>query len=136
MKPRGFLFLLVCICLLGPATRLPAQTTFQRTYGDTLPDHGRSVAQIADGGYIITGETGPPGAGSFDVWLIRTDVSGDTMWTRTYGGAYRDRGCSVAQTADGGYVITGLTRSFGAGQNDVYLIKTNSDGNAPAIAEP
>jgi hypothetical protein len=94
------------------------------------------VAQTTDGGYVIAGETKSYGAGESDAWLIKTDASGDTMWTRTYGGSDIEVGCSVAQTADGGYVIAGLTGSYGAGNWDAWLVKTDSTGNCAAIAEP
>jgi len=61
------------------------------------------------------------------VGLIKTDSTGDTIWTKTYHES-GDYGQSVAQTADGGYVVVGSTRSFGAGNIDVYLIKTNCAG--------
>ncbi|MEA3310925.1 MAG: hypothetical protein U9Q76_01765, partial [candidate division WOR-3 bacterium] len=90
---------------------VPAQA-WERTYGGNGDDEGRSVQQTSDGGYIIAGETYSFGAGGYDVYLIKTDASGDTIWTRTYGGSKDDRGRSVQETSDGGYIIAGWTNSF------------------------
>jgi len=106
-----------------------AQQTWQRTYGGTNDEYGQSVQQTADGGYIVTGGTYSFGAGNGDVWLVKTNASGDTLWTRTYGGTDWDEGYSVQQTSDGGYIVAGTTYSFGAGYEDVYLIKTNASGD-------
>jgi hypothetical protein len=105
------------------------------TYGGAGYDEGWSVQQTSDTGYIITGITSSFGAGGCDVYLIKTDVDGDTLWTRTYGGAAYDRAYSARQTAEGGYIMAGTTTSFGAGGYDVYLIKTDSLGNV-GVAEP
>ena len=104
-------------------------TVWTRTIGGSGDDWGSSVQQTADGGYIIAGVTKSRGAGGSDVYLVKTDGSGDTTWTRTFGGSASDQGCSVQQTADGGYVIAGWTCSFGAGDGDVYLVKTNGLGD-------
>jgi len=104
-------------------------TLWTRTYGGVYDDQGRSVQQTTEGGYIIAGFTGSFGAGSRDVYLVKTDSSGDTLWTRTYGGSEHDCGYCVEQTPDGGYIIAGATSSFGAGAGDVYLLKTNSWGD-------
>jgi hypothetical protein len=114
--------------ILVPAT-LSAQTTFERTYGGSYADFGRSAQQTVDGGYIIAGETKSFGAGSFDVHLIKTDSTGDALWTRTFGGDTVDVGACVQQTVDGGYVVAGWTQSFGAGGFDVYLVKTDANGD-------
>ncbi len=106
-----------------------AQQRWERIYGGTDSDGGRSVRQTSDGGYVVTGETWSFGAGGYDVYLIKTNSSGDTLWTKTYGGTSDDYGNSVQQTQDGGYIVAGLTGSYGAGINDFYLIKTNANGD-------
>jgi len=103
-----------------------AQQMWERTYGGAGNDYGYSVQQTTDSGYIVAGTTKSFGDGT-QVYLIRTDASGDTLWTRTYGGAGYDSGYSVQQTLDGGYVVAGTTTSFGNG-SEVYLIKTDTSG--------
>ena len=110
-------------------TNASGDTLWTRTYGGTRPDIGTSVRKTTDGGYIITGWTANFGAGLSDFWLIKTNASGDTLWTRTYGGANNDQANTVQQTSDSGYIIVGGTTSFGAGQGDVYLVKTNASGD-------
>ncbi len=102
--------------------------SWSRTYSESFGDAGWSVQQTDDGGYIIAGET-DPGTSDEDLYLIKTDADGDELWSRTFGGSFDDHGFSVQQTTDGGYIITGQTWSFGAGQDDVYLVKTDANGN-------
>ncbi len=104
-------------------------TLWTRTYGGPLEDYLDEAALTTDGGYVAVGNTMSFGAGAHDVWLIKTDSRGDTSWTRTFGGANDDQGYTVQQTNDGGYIIAGVTRSYGAGGDDVYLIKTDTAGD-------
>jgi len=106
-----------------------AQQSWIRIFGGTYQDVGYSVQKTSDGGYTVAGYTRSFGAGGYDVYIVKTDSSGDTIWTRTYGGVGEDYGYSVQQTTDGGYIVAGGTESFGAGGRDIYLIKTDSIGD-------
>ena len=108
----------------------PPDTLWTRTYGGNGEDHGESVLQSFDGNYIICGGTSSYGAGATDIYLIKTNEIGDTLWTKAYGGNNNDDGYSLQQTTDGGFIITGATESYGTGATDVYLIKTDLNGNS------
>ena len=110
-------------------TSSSGDTLWTRTFGGAESDIGAFVQQTADGGYIVAGSTESSGAGGSDVYLIKTDSTGETMWSRTIGGPESDSAYYVQQTDDGGYIVAGYTRSYGAGNNDVYLVKTDSEGN-------
>ncbi|NOY49414.1 MAG: hypothetical protein GXO88_02435 [Chlorobi bacterium] len=104
-------------------------TLWTKIIGGEGWEQGHSVQQTTDGGYIITGSTNSYGSGDFDAYLIKTDSNGDTLWTKTFGGEYNDEGWSVQQTTDGGYIITGFINSYGSSGFDVFLIKTNDEGD-------
>ena len=109
---------------------------WQRAYGGSGADYAESVRQTGDGGFIIGGHTDSSGAGGHDVWAVRLDASGDVLWQRTYGGEGEDFAYSLQPAASGGGVIAaGATRSFGAGSDDVFLLRIASDGRvAPSCS--
>jgi hypothetical protein len=102
---------------------------WDKTFGGTEMDEGYSVEPTSDGGYIIAGATGGSAASDWDFWLVKTDSVGNKLWDKTFGGADDDFGFSVEPTSDGGYAVTGYTRSFGAGSSDIWLVKTDASGN-------
>ncbi len=111
-------------------TDLDGNTIWTKTYGGSADEWGGyCVRQTSDQGYIITGMTGSFGAGNYDVWLIKTDENGDTVWTKTFGGSGYEYSSFVRQTADGGFIITGGTESFGSGGSDIWIIKTYANGD-------
>lgn len=96
---------------------------WNQTYGGLNDDQASAVIQVADGGFLIVGETESYGAGDEDIWLVRTYANGTVKWNQTFGGSERDRGRSVIQTSDGKFLVVGYTESFGAGDSDIWLIK-------------
>jgi len=103
------------------------QMLWYKAYGGAYSDVGRSINPTSDGGSIVTGYTTSFGAGSHDLYIIRNDYKGDTLWTRTFGGESSDYGWSAIQSADGGFVAAGWTNSFGAGSKDFLLVKFQSE---------
>ncbi len=104
---------------------------WSRVVGGSNFDYLTSIVQTSDSGYVAAGTTESFGAGSYDVYIVKLDRLGNVLWTRTVGGTGTDGdflGTSVIQTADGGYAITGVTRSFNT-SIDIYLIKLDSGGN-------
>ncbi|MEM1323525.1 MAG: T9SS type A sorting domain-containing protein [Bacteroidota bacterium] len=93
------------------------------------PQKGWDVQQTADGGFILTGETRETEVSDRDLMLIRTDYRGVMQWNRTYGGSTGDVGYAVWADPNGGFAAAGETWSFGNGNSDVYLIRTDSLGN-------
>ncbi|HEC78464.1 MAG TPA: hypothetical protein ENI34_04890 [candidate division WOR-3 bacterium] len=122
-------FTIILLCFMLFAFAQAPDTLWTRTYGGPANDMGYSVQELNDGGFIIAGWTQSYGAGGQDVYLVKTDASGNVQWEKTYGGQYEEMGWSVIPTIDGGYMIAGYTYSFGNGNGDMYLIRTDSLGD-------
>ncbi len=105
-----------------------------KTIGGTDWDFGNFISLNADGGFIITGSTYSFGNGDKDIYVIRTDASGNTMWTRSYGGLMEDEGEEIVEDPSGNFILTGSTKSFGLGGKDVITMKLNSSGDTTAGA--
>jgi putative intracellular protease/amidase len=101
---------------------------WSKTFGGSGTEYGNACQAVKDG-YLIVGYTTSYGAGSRDIYLIKLDFNGNEMWSRSYGGPSWDVGTAVCETDDDAYIICGFTHSFGAGEEDVYLIKTDTNGN-------
>jgi len=103
---------------------------WQNTYGGTGDEYAYSTQQTSDGGYIVAGFTDSFGAGNFDIWVLKLDSTGAVDWQKTYGGIYNEfvYYSAVQQTTEGGYIIGGITFSFGAGEADFWALKLDSNG--------
>ncbi len=102
---------------------------WQKTYGGSGRDYGYGVCRTADGGFAIAGYTTSFGVGEEDVYVVKIDAAGDTLWTRVYGGAGSDEARSICETVDGHLVVAGQTKSFGMGWSDLYMLKMDAGGD-------
>ncbi|MBI3502382.1 MAG: T9SS type A sorting domain-containing protein [Bacteroidetes bacterium] len=101
---------------------------WSKTFGGTGAEYASSVQQTSDGGFIIAGSTSGFGAGANDVYLVKTDSNGFQQWMKAYGGTANDYASFAQQTNDGGFIVAGFTYSFSQGYDDVYILKTSSNG--------
>lgn len=118
----------VAIALLKTDTNGVEQWHQDYQYGD-LDDEGYAVCSTTDNGYLVTGWAQVT-VSNYDCWMIKTDGNGNMQWNKTFGTSLYD-GSNVAncyKTSDGGYMMGGTTFSYGAGNQDVWMIKTDSSG--------
>jgi hypothetical protein len=121
------LFVLFC-SLIVLVNAEPSWVVWSKTFGGTSTDQAYSLVETSDGGYALTGSTTTFGFGNSDVWLVKTDGSGNKEWNRNYGGEVNDSAYSLIQMSDGGFALAGETESYGAGDYDFWLIRTNVQG--------
>jgi hypothetical protein len=105
------------------------QLLWNRTMGGAGDEWMWEIDKTSDGGYALAGRTNSYGAGLNDYWLLKTDAEGIPEWNVTLGGVEDDRARSLLITDDGGYLVHGWSRSYGAGMLDFWLVKTDQNGN-------
>lgn len=134
MLKRGMAVLVGLVLVSCGDTNTPTESedipliTWQKTFGGAGGDIGRDVIAVDDG-YVIAGSTTSIGAGADDVYLLKVDTLGNLVWENAYGGPASEQGNALVVAPDGGFVVAGSTKSYGAGEMDVYLIKTDAAGN-------
>ena len=111
-----------------PKTITP-KNTWEKTLGGSDFDQGTQIIPSSDGGLIVVGSTRSFGKGNYDVWLVKLNDSGDTIWSKTFGGEELEYGSGIIETPDKGFLIIGLTQSFNPGSgSETYILKVNSAG--------
>ncbi len=132
-------FLLMTICQTA-ISQIP-DTLWTKTYGGSLDDNAYAICQTFDSSYIVAGTTLSGDGyvhgnhGAEDIWLIKINSSGDTLWTKTLGGSGTDEARAVEQTYDSGFVVAGYTSSTDGdvhgtrGETDFWVVKLNSNGD-------
>ncbi len=108
-------------------------SVWAQTYGGAGDDLGYDICQTADGGFMIVGATESYGAGSYDVYVIKTDANGDTVWTRTFGDPNFEEGRGITPTHDGQYMIAGYHVVV---NTDAWLIKIQENGDTLWTTSP
>ncbi len=109
-------------------TSSTGQMLWSRTFGWGTNDVAYDMIKTSDGGFALAGHTQSGGSGERDFYLVKTDGNGTLEWVHTYGGAFDEFCYSLQQTSDGGYILAGSTYSFGAGNDDVWLVRLSSTG--------
>ncbi|MCJ7579172.1 MAG: hypothetical protein MUP98_01395 [Candidatus Aminicenantes bacterium] len=102
---------------------------WNKAYGGSQEDVAYSIQQTTDGGYIAAGQTLSFGAGKSDIWILKLTSEGNIEWQKTCGGRQDEQASAIQQTSDGGYFVTGSTDSYGAGEQDLFLIKLFANGD-------
>lgn len=102
---------------------------WNHTYGELEYLQVFSLVEVSSGGFAIAGYTDHNSAGLFDMWLLRVDANGNHLWNQTYGGIANDWGLDLVEVSGGGFALAGFTSSLGAGLQDMWLVRTDANGN-------
>ncbi len=128
-KWKSICLLILCSCLSHTASF--GQQTWERVYGGAGNESAKSVQQTTNGGYIVGGYTNSFGGSDADMYLVKLDALGDTLWTRTYGqSVWEEEINALQQTSDGGYILVGQRRMpSGVSSENIFLVKTDANGD-------
>jgi hypothetical protein len=137
-------YLAICLSILilfgGSSAAEPNNIEWQNCLGGSNNDFAGSIQQTNDGGYVLAGNTVSNDGnvrgnlGSSDFWVVKLSSSRAIQWQKCLGGSYEDKANCIRQTADGGYIVVGDTRSNDGdvsgnhGLSDVWAVKLNSSG--------
>ena len=123
-----FFSLFTLTIALNPVNAEPIEL-WNKTAGGSDGEHGLGVAVDAQGNIVVIGCTRCFGEGDEDFFIMKYDSNGNNIWDKTAGGGSYDEGSGVAVDSDDNIIVTGVTKSFGAGLTDVWTIKYDPDGN-------
>ena len=124
-----FSTLLLWLNILCNIYLLRSQEIWSNSYGSTGWEIAYSVQYLDNDGYLITGLTTSFGMGMDDILVLKTNLSGDVQWCRTYGGMSHDRAYSLMPTQDENFLIIGSSSSYSNGNTDAWIVKVNSWGD-------
>lgn len=102
---------------------------WQKTYGGSGRDSGKSVRQTADAGFITAGYKSSEISGGLEVYLLKTDAQGNLSWEKTFTASSKNTAAAVEECSDGGYIVLANTYSYGSNLYGAYIIKTDASGN-------
>jgi hypothetical protein len=111
-------------------TNPSGDTLWTKILGTSGKDESVGVLVTSDGGYFLSGQTNSYGAGSYDIWLIKTDALGIMQWNKTYGTSFMETGCVTARTVDGGFILAGQTDLLSNGWDwAIWILRIDSSGD-------
>lgn len=104
-------------------------SVWTRNFGWDGNDVFADLVESSDGKFVATGLTDTPN--DFEnIYLVKVDIDGNLQWEKNFGGPEKEVALSLVNADDGGLVITGVTRSFSVGEEDLFILKTNVDGDS------
>jgi uncharacterized delta-60 repeat protein len=102
---------------------------WQKTYGGSSYDYAYSIQETSDGGFIVAGYIDPYSLLIYDFWVLKLGANGNVVWQKTYGGSRDEIAYSIQETSDSGFIVGGITSSYGAGEWDYWILKLDANGN-------